>query len=178
MPDQWRNCSDRYYPVATFPQSTPYSGGPAGSATTTITSSVNPSSNKYQVVARPHKNKKGGIYQSPPRPGLGHTDDFAAARLWPITYLYKDGPPNSTELTISNFVDCKKESDCWGGRRTWMLLKTPELYGIEINLFMHVNHIYFYNVLKDMYWRRSSRRDAVLGCSWGRRMEETTFRAR
>lgn len=59
-----------------------------------------------------------------------------------------------------------------------MLLKTPELYGIEINLFMHVNHIYFYNVLKDMYWRRSSRRGAVLGCSWGRSKEETTFRAR
>lgn len=115
MPDQWRNCSDRYYPVSTF--STQYSGHSAAAATTTITSSISPSNNKFQVM-RPLKNnrhtKKGSsIYQSPPRPGLGsETDDFAAARLWPITYLYKDGPPNSTEVSISNFVDCKKDSDC------------------------------------------------------------------
>lgn len=116
MPDQWRNCSDRYYPVSTY--STPYSGGggPSVAATTTITSSTSSSNHKYQVL-RPQKNKikKGSsIYQSPPRPGIGQEslDDFAAARLWPITYLYKDGPPNSTELSISNFVDCKKDSDC------------------------------------------------------------------
>ena len=114
MPDQWRNCSDRYFPVSTTPfPSTPYSG-----STSVVTTVTSPSNNKYQVV-RPHKNKfnkKGsasGIYQSPPRPGLGQeSEDFAAARLWPITYLYKDGPPNSTEISISNFVDCKKESDC------------------------------------------------------------------
>lgn len=110
QPDQWRNCSDRYFPVSTF--SSGVGGGHVGSATTTITSSISTSSsNKYQTVKR-HKNKKGQIYQSPPRPGLGlqSLEDFSAARLWPITYLYKDGPPNSTEL--SNFVDCKKEGDC------------------------------------------------------------------
>lgn len=113
MPDQWRNCSDRYYPVSTL--STSYGGGPLSAATTITSSSISPSNHKYQVL-RPqkHKNKKGQIYQSPPRPGIGTQtlDDFTAARLWPITYLYKDGPPNSTEVSISNFVDCKKDGDC------------------------------------------------------------------
>ncbi|GAB0088372.1 uncharacterized protein DMENIID0001_027770 [Sergentomyia squamirostris] len=79
--DQWRTCSDRYFPSK---PSTQASTGPP--------------------------KKKGEIYQSPPRPGgLQSLEELSAARLWPITFLYSEGPPNSTEL--SNVVDCKKE-DC------------------------------------------------------------------
>ncbi|XP_055680028.1 uncharacterized protein LOC129788061 isoform X2 [Lutzomyia longipalpis] len=79
--DQWRTCSDRYFP-----------GKPSS-----------------QLSTHPTK-KKGEIYQQPPRPGgLQSLEEFSAARLWPITFLYNEGPPNSTEL--SNVVDCKKE-DC------------------------------------------------------------------
>uniref|UniRef100_A0A1B0GNH5 Uncharacterized protein n=1 Tax=Phlebotomus papatasi TaxID=29031 RepID=A0A1B0GNH5_PHLPP len=79
--DQWRTCSDRYFPSK-----------PSGHTST-----------------HPTK-KKGEIYQQPPRPGgLQSLEELSAARLWPITFLYNEGPPNSTEL--SNVVDCKKE-DC------------------------------------------------------------------
>lgn len=80
-PDQWRKCSDRYYPGR------------------------RPNS-KIKVHEQDNKRQD---YQSPPKPGGLHSlDDFTAARLWPVTYLYSEGPPNSTEL--SNFVDCNKES--------------------------------------------------------------------
>ncbi|XP_037954207.1 uncharacterized protein LOC119684272 isoform X2 [Teleopsis dalmanni] len=89
-PDQWRKCSDRYYP-----------------SNNTLTHSA--------ITLPPSKNKKkpnsgnNNEYQHPPRPGgLQSLSDFAAARLWPVTYLYSEGPPNSTEF--SNFVDCNKES--------------------------------------------------------------------
>lgn len=82
-PDQWRQCSDRYFPTK----------GTKGTKNT---------------IRNPDK-KKGDIYQQPPRPGgLQNLEDFGAARLWPVTFLYTDGPPNATEL--SNVIDCKKES--------------------------------------------------------------------
>lgn len=87
-PDQWRTCSDRYFPIASE------------------------STTRPTKVAVPHtlaNKKKGEAYQqAPPKPGGLNLEDVASARLWPVTYLYSSGPPNSTEL--SNFVDCNKES--------------------------------------------------------------------
>ena len=92
--DQWRQCSDRYYPVQTVSASTT-NHIIKGSAT--IASYIK------------DKNKKGEFYQSPPRPGgLQNLEEIREARLWPITYLYTDNPPNSTDL-ISNVIDCKKD---------------------------------------------------------------------
>lgn len=82
-PDQWRKCSDRYFP---------------GNSTHAAIKVKDVSKDKHRVE-----------YQRPPRPGGLHSlNDFTAARLWPVTYLYSEGPPNSTEF--SNFVDCNKES--------------------------------------------------------------------
>ncbi|XP_055917150.1 uncharacterized protein LOC129949610 isoform X2 [Eupeodes corollae] len=89
-PDQWRKCSDRYYP---------------GNKTTSIIHTHS------GITLSPHKDKKKSntSFQRPPRPGgLQSLSDFTAARLWPVTYLYSEGPPNATEF--SNFVDCNKES--------------------------------------------------------------------
>uniref|UniRef100_A0AAG5DRB9 Apple domain-containing protein n=1 Tax=Anopheles atroparvus TaxID=41427 RepID=A0AAG5DRB9_ANOAO len=79
-PDQWRKCSDKYFPKKQH-------------------------DSRYQ-----NKNKKGEIYQPPPKPGgLRHLDDVTApAELWPVTYLYEKGPPNATEIS-SNVIDCKKD---------------------------------------------------------------------
>ncbi|XP_061399331.1 uncharacterized protein LOC133335046 [Musca vetustissima] len=97
-PDQWRKCSDRYFP---------------GNHTLTHSGlSVKPlkpnekrkPSDSYSSAASTSEE-----YQKPPRPGgLQNLSDFTAARLWPVTYLYSEGPPNATEF--SNFVDCNKES--------------------------------------------------------------------
>lgn len=86
--DQWRTCSERYYPTTKAKR-------PGHTAANAFAAS----SNKKKVVVGPY-------HQAPPRPG--GLEDVAAARLWPVTYLYSSGPPNSTEL--SNFVDCNKES--------------------------------------------------------------------
>lgn len=85
--DQWRTCSDRYFPKTTKKR-------PASSSAIAYAASTT----KKKIVDPYH--------QSPPRPG--GLEDVAAARLWPVTYLYSTGPPNSTEL--SNFVDCNKEN--------------------------------------------------------------------
>lgn len=65
---------------------------------------------KVAVTFAPSAIKKKGeaYHQAPPKPGGLNLEDVASARLWPVTYLYSSGPPNSTEL--SNFVDCNKES--------------------------------------------------------------------
>lgn len=86
--DQWRTCSDRYFPIASESTTRP---------------------TKVAVTYTPANKKKGEAYhQAPPKPGGLNLEDIASARLWPVTYLYSSGPPNSTEL--SNFVDCNKES--------------------------------------------------------------------
>lgn len=97
--DQWRKCSDRYFP-------------------TNLTQPTHPEiSLKNNLKSYTSKLKHGSAhsgsdgsdeYQKAPRGGIHSLNDFAAARLWPVTYLYNDGPPNSTEL--SNFVDCNKEN--------------------------------------------------------------------
>lgn len=57
---------------------------------------------------RKGSNSSESYHQKPPIPGgLQNLEDIASARLWPVTYLYSSGPPNSTDL--SNFVDCSKE---------------------------------------------------------------------
>lgn len=98
-PDQWRKCSDRYYP--------------GKNGTTATHSSLGlPSSKQKHKHAKPHQPASAAsseYTQHPPRPGgLQSLSDFAAARLWPVTYLYSEGPPNATEF--SNFVDCNKET--------------------------------------------------------------------
>lgn len=86
-PDQWRTCSDRYFPNKKKP------------------------TNVAAIVYTPNKKKSDAYHQAPPRPGgLQNLEDIAAARLWPVTYLYSSGPPNSTEL--SNFIECDKNSNC------------------------------------------------------------------
>ncbi|KNC30847.1 hypothetical protein FF38_01573 [Lucilia cuprina] len=96
-PDQWRKCSDRYYP---------------GNHTLTHSGlSVKPlkSTDKRKPADSFTSASNSDEYQKPPRPGgLQSLSDFTAARLWPVTYLYSEGPPNSTEF--SNFVDCNKET--------------------------------------------------------------------
>ncbi|XP_046810899.1 uncharacterized protein LOC111681958 isoform X2 [Lucilia cuprina] len=96
-PDQWRKCSDRYYP---------------GNHTLTHSGlSVKPlkPSDKRKPADSFTSASNSDEYQKPPRPGgLQSLSDFTAARLWPVTYLYSEGPPNSTEF--SNFVDCNKET--------------------------------------------------------------------
>lgn len=94
--DQWRKCSDRYYPTNQKHQSL------------TLPPTKSTDSKKRPLDAE-HQSSESTEYQHPPRPGgLQSLSDFAAARLWPVTYLYSEGPPNSTEF--SNFVDCNKES--------------------------------------------------------------------
>ncbi|XP_017839409.2 uncharacterized protein LOC108597387 [Drosophila busckii] len=95
-PDQWRKCSDRYYP-----------GG--GSNSTKPTHATHSLPSKKLKNKQPATAASNEYSQHPPRPGgLQSLSDFAAARLWPVTYLYSEGPPNATEF--SNFVDCNKES--------------------------------------------------------------------
>ncbi|XP_061512208.1 uncharacterized protein LOC1279963 [Anopheles gambiae] len=81
-PDQWRKCSDKYFPKKQH-------------------------DTRYQDA-----NKKGEIYQPPPKPGgLRHLDGdgvTAPAELWPVTYLYEKGPPNATEIS-NHVIDCKKD---------------------------------------------------------------------
>ncbi|XP_030380736.1 uncharacterized protein LOC115628667 [Scaptodrosophila lebanonensis] len=97
-PDQWRKCSDRYYP--------------GSNSTHTTHNSIALASNKDKKKHHPNQPATAAsseYNQHPPRPGgLQSLSDFAAARLWPVTYLYSEGPPNATEF--SNFVDCNKES--------------------------------------------------------------------
>lgn len=112
-PDQWRTCSDRYYPLSTS----------GNSPISTDTANVNATSNKKKTSPisytsstasasnkrKDQENTNDSYHQQPPRPGgLQNLEEIASARLWPITYLYSSGPPNSTDL--SNFVDCNKES--------------------------------------------------------------------
>lgn len=99
--DQWRKCSDRYFPGKNGTQPTHSHLGL-------------PSAKEKQKHPHPHDSQpataaSSEYSQHPPRPGgLQSLSDFAAARLWPVTYLYSEGPPNATEF--SNFVDCNKES--------------------------------------------------------------------
>ncbi|XP_039501919.1 uncharacterized protein LOC120458367 isoform X1 [Drosophila santomea] len=101
--DQWRKCSDRYFPGKNGTQPTHSHLGL-------------PSVKEKQKHPHPHPHHSqpetaasSEYGQHPPRPGgLQSLSDFAAARLWPVTYLYSEGPPNATEF--SNFVDCNKES--------------------------------------------------------------------
>ncbi|EDX06198.1 GD10156 [Drosophila simulans] len=99
--DQWRKCSDRYFPGKNGTQPTHSHLGL-------------PSAKEKQKHPHPHHSQpataaSSEYSQHPPRPGgLQSLSDFAAARLWPVTYLYSEGPPNATEF--SNFVDCNKES--------------------------------------------------------------------
>lgn len=97
--DQWRTCSDRYYPLSS-----------SGSSQIAVTTTSSNNKKKTSAISyTPNKRKGDQYHQQPPRPGgLQNLEDIASARLWPVTYLYSSGPPNSTEL--SNFVDCNKEN--------------------------------------------------------------------
>ncbi|XP_026842343.1 uncharacterized protein LOC6591181 isoform X1 [Drosophila persimilis] len=105
--DQWRKCSDRYYPGKNGTQPTHSHLG--------LASPKEQQKQKHQPHSHQHSHSQPATAasseysQHPPRPGgLQSLSDFAAARLWPVTYLYSEGPPNATEF--SNFVDCNKES--------------------------------------------------------------------
>lgn len=107
-PDQWRTCSERYYPLGS-------SAGSSSSNQILSTSSNSTNRKKISSISYTTNKRKGAnsnsdsYHQQPPRPGgLQNLEDIASARLWPVTYLYSSGPPNSTDL--SNFVDCNKES--------------------------------------------------------------------
>lgn len=103
--DQWRKCSDKYYPVTTSspdPNTITISSDQQVSAPITITISTQ----------SPIEDGDNSIHQRPPRPGgldrHEREERPGAARLWPVTYLYSTGPPNGTDL--SNYVDCNKEN--------------------------------------------------------------------
>lgn len=107
-PDQWRTCSDRYYPVSTSGNS-PISSDNGNVNATSNKKKTSPISYTSSNKRKEQSNTSDAYHQQPPRPGgLQNLEDIASARLWPITYLYSSGPPNSTDL--SNFVDCNKES--------------------------------------------------------------------
>ncbi|XP_055593416.1 uncharacterized protein LOC129744747 isoform X2 [Uranotaenia lowii] len=109
-PDQWRKCSDKYFPPKPHHQQQQhYQQHPNGLA----------NGSRHQ-----DKNKKGEIYQPPPKPGgLRHLDEVTApAETWPVTFFYEKGPPGigstaamtsgnvtTTEQLSSNVVDCKKD---------------------------------------------------------------------
>lgn len=107
--DQWRTCSDRYFPLSSSSNSNSHvlSNNSSNSTNKKKTSPISYTiSNK-----RKGSNSSESYHQKPPIPGgLQNLEDIASARLWPVTYLYSSGPPNSTDL--SNFVDCSKEI-CW-----------------------------------------------------------------
>lgn len=107
-PDQWRTCSERYYPLT--PSASNSSSNQISSTGTNSTKRRKISPNSYTTNKRKGGNSISDSYhQQPPRPGgLQNLEDIASARLWPVTYLYSSGPPNSTDL--SNFVDCNKET--------------------------------------------------------------------
>ncbi|XP_073813437.1 uncharacterized protein isoform X2 [Musca autumnalis] len=97
-PDQWRKCSDRYYP-----------GNHTLTHSGLSVKPLKPSEKRKPSDSYSSAASTSEEYQKPPRPGgLQNLSDFTAARLWPVTYLYSEGPPNSTEF--SNFVDCNKET--------------------------------------------------------------------
>lgn len=102
--DQWRKCSDRYFPGKNTSTKSPISNSLTFSASNenAVKKVVRLPSSLASSSSSGHR----GSGQSPPRPG--GLEDVAAARLWPVTYLYSSGPPNATEL--SNYVDCNKES--------------------------------------------------------------------
>lgn len=109
-PDQWRTCSDRYYPLSSSASSNQVSSNQVLSTGSNSTNKKKISTISYTTNKRKGVNSISDSYhQQPPRPGgLQNLEDIASARLWPVTYLYSSGPPNSTDL--SNFVDCNKES--------------------------------------------------------------------
>ncbi|XP_063697632.1 uncharacterized protein LOC134828584 [Culicoides brevitarsis] len=81
-PDQWRKCSDRYFPTTVKPA-------------------------PHLLNSLPSSK-----HQAPPKPGgfLHQAKEIIKEmpKLWPVTYFYSEGPPvNSTEM--SNFIDCKQD---------------------------------------------------------------------
>lgn len=108
--DQWRKCSDRYYPVSSS-NSIGHSTSGYGSGDDSTASSSGGKKKKVSPISYTSNKRKNesNYYQAPPQPGgLQSLEDIASARLWPVTYLYSSGPPNATDL--SNFVDCDKEN--------------------------------------------------------------------
>lgn len=95
--DQWRTCSEQYFPP---PKRRPSSTPPSVIIETTV--SQHPfSSTTIQTDS---------FHQAPPKPGgLLRVDDLRTARLWPVTYIYSAGPPNITQEISFNVVDCIKE---------------------------------------------------------------------
>lgn len=108
-PDQWRTCSDRYFPLSSSSTHSHISSSISSSSSNSSSNKKKTSPISYTSNKRKGANTNDSYHQQPPRPGgLQNLEDIASARLWPITYLYSSGPPNSTEL--SNFVDCNKET--------------------------------------------------------------------
>lgn len=111
--DQWRKCSDKYYPVTTTPTGLDHNA-------ITITSDQQVSAPITITISTQSPiddDDDNSIHQRPPRPGgldrenrhdrHDRQESPGVARLWPVTYLYTTGPPNSTDL--NNYVDCNKE---------------------------------------------------------------------
>ncbi|KAI8035712.1 hypothetical protein M5D96_011462 [Drosophila gunungcola] len=107
--DQWRKCSDRYFPGKNGTQATHSHLGLPSAKEQQKHPHPHPHSHPHPHHSQPATAASSEYSQHPPRPGgLQSLSDFAAARLWPVTYLYSEGPPNATEF--SNFVDCNKDS--------------------------------------------------------------------
>ncbi|CAG2057621.1 unnamed protein product [Timema podura] len=87
--DQWRPCSDRYFPYRGHthggPQSFPprIPEGPNGPH--------HGSNGPYQGPNGPHEGPNG--------PRGPHGDPYGPPRYWPVAYLHAEGPPNSTVIS-------------------------------------------------------------------------------
>lgn len=116
--DQWRKCSDKYYPSSTpGPGPGPVLGPDHNTITITSDQQVSAPITITISTQSPLDDDNNAIHQRPPRPGgldrldrenrQDRQESPGVARLWPVTYLYSTGPPNGTDL--SNYVDCNKE---------------------------------------------------------------------
>lgn len=110
--DQWRKCSDKYYPPSTVgPGASPVRGPDHNSITISSDQQVSAPITITISTQSPLDEDDNSIHQRPPRPGgldrQDRQESPGVARLWPVTYLYSSGPPNGTDL--SNYVDCNKE---------------------------------------------------------------------
>nr|CAD7428020.1 unnamed protein product [Timema monikensis] len=97
--DQWRPCSDRYFPYRGHPHGGPQSFPPR------IPEGPNGPHHGPNGPYQGH-NHPNGPYQGPNGPHEGpngpqgpHGDPYGPPRYWPVAYLHAEGPPNSTVIS-------------------------------------------------------------------------------
>ncbi|XP_067004157.2 uncharacterized protein [Anabrus simplex] len=87
--DQWRPCSDHYYPYPGHDEAHGPGPGPR------------PTHGAYDIPHGEHSPYSGYDEEYPgPPPGhdVYHYNDYGPPRYWPVAYLHHEAPPNSTYL--------------------------------------------------------------------------------